>query len=121
MKIKKLEWEEKIINEYYTDKKYTSNKIKIGLRKLTFVIDYNVYNDGYSEYILRCFVDKSDDDVFVRIYDTLEEAKEAAEEYYLNTMIGLIQSLNENIDQFEDTDEDVINVLLNILKNATFK
>ena len=53
MKIKKLEWEEKIINEYYTEKKYTSNKIKIGLRKLTFVIDYNVYNDGYSEYILR--------------------------------------------------------------------
>ena len=120
--MKNLEWEEKPVNGYFTKKTYTSNKLKIGLlRKLNFVIDYDVYNDGYNEYILRCFVDKSDDDVFVRIYDTLEEAKEAAEEYYLNTMIGLIQSLNENIDQFEDTDEDVINVLLNILKNATFK
>ena len=119
--MKNLEWEEKPVNGYFTKKTYTSNKLKIGLRKLNFVIDYDVYNDGYNEYILRCFVDKSDDDVFVRIYDTLEEAKEAAEEYYLNTMIGIIQSLNENIDQFEDTDEDVINVLLNILKNATFK
>ena len=26
MKMKKLEWEEKIINEYYTDKKYTSKQ-----------------------------------------------------------------------------------------------
>ena len=90
MKIKKIEWEEKIINEYYTDKKYTSNKIKIGLRKLTFVIDYNVYNDGYNEYILRCFINESPVDVYPRIYNTLEEAKEGAEEYYLNTMIELI-------------------------------
>ena len=89
--MKNLEWEEKPVNGYFTKKTYTSNKLKIGLlRKLNFVIDYDVYNDGYNEYILRCFVDKSDDDVFVRIYDTLEEAKEAAEEYYLNTMIELI-------------------------------
>ena len=89
--MKNLEWEEKPVNGYFTKKMYTSNKLKIGLlRKLNFVIDYDVYNDGYNEYILRCFVDKSDDDVFVRIYDTLEEAKEAAEEYYLNTMIELI-------------------------------
>ena len=90
MKIKKLEWEEKTVNKYFTDKKYISNKLKIGVRELNFVIEHDVYNDGYNEYILRCFVDKSDDDVFVRIYDTLEEAKEAAEEYYLNTMIELI-------------------------------
>ena len=120
MKIKKLEWEEKAVNKYFTDKKYISNKLKIGVRELNFVIEHDVYNDGCNEYILHCFLDEFDD-VFARIYDTLEEAKKGAEEYYLNTMIGLIQSLNENIDQFEDTDEDVINVLLNILKNATFK
>ena len=120
MKIKKLEWEEKPVNKYYTDKKYTSNKIKIGLRKLTFVIDYNVYNDGCNEYILHCFLDEFDD-VFARIYTTLKEAKKGAEEYYLNTMIDLIQSLNENIDHSEDTDEDVINEFINTLKNITFK
>ena len=120
MKIKKLEWEEKTVNKYFTDKKYISNKLKIGVRELTFVIEHDVYNDGCNEYILHCFLDEFDD-VFARMYYTLEEAKEAAEKYYLNTMIELIQSLNENIDQFEDTDEDVINVLINTLKNATFK
>ena len=90
MKIKKLEWEEKPVNGYFTKKTYTSNKIKIGLRKLNFVIDYDVYNDGYNEYILRCFINELPVDVYPRIYDTLEEAKEGAEEYYLNTMIELI-------------------------------
>ena len=90
MKMKKLEWEEKPVNGYFTKKTYTSNKLKIGLRKLNFVIDYDVYNDGYNEYILRCFINESPVDVYPRIYDTLEEAKEGAEEYYLNTMIELI-------------------------------
>ena len=121
MKIKEIKWEEKTVNRTYADKKYTSNKLKIGTCELNFVIEHNVYNDGDDEYILYCFIDEFGDAISGNVYSTLEEAKEAAEEYYLNTMIGLIQSLNENIDQFEDTDEDVINVLINTLKNATFK
>ena len=120
MKIKKIEWEERKVNKYYTDKKYTSNKLKIGVSKLNFVIEHNVYNDDYKEYVLHCFINESED-AFSKAYNTLEKAKKGAEEYYLNTMIGIIQSLNENIDQFEDTDEDVINVFINTLKNATFK
>ena len=53
-------------------------------------IVYDTTNDGYNEYILRCFINESPVDVYPRIYDTLEEAKDGAEEYYLNTMIELI-------------------------------
>ena len=120
MKIKKIEWEERKVNKYYTDKKYTSNKLKIGVSKLNFVIEHNVYNDDYKEYVLHCFINESED-AFGKAYNTLEKAKKGAEEYYINTMIELIQSISKNANHFEDTEQDVINVLVNSLKNASFE
>ncbi len=84
--MKNLEWEEKIINEYYTDKKYISNKIMMGFHELNFVISHNVYTYTNVRYVVQCFIDGYKADEFTKVYKTLEDAKKCAEEYYINIL-----------------------------------
>ena len=86
MKIKKLEWEEKPVNGYYTNKKYISNKLTIGFHELNFVISHNVYTYVNDRYVVKCFIDECKVDDFTKVYKTLEDAKKCVEEYYINIL-----------------------------------